>query len=241
MMNQWAATEKNLGLKSIDLYYLHAPDHATPIEQTLEAVDKLHKAGHFRRFGLSNFSAWQVVEIYYICKAKGYILPTVYQGMYNFMTRDCERELFPALKRLNIAFYAYNPLAGGLLTGRYKFEDLESQPIGRFFGNEWAQRYRDRYWKKENFTALEALQKTVKEEYGDKTTMAQVAIRWMLHHSQMSGTRNDAVIVGASNLPYLKENLGAWDKAQGPLSEKVVKHMDAVWDATKHFCPPYFR
>jgi aflatoxin B1 aldehyde reductase len=88
-------------------------------------------AGKFKRFALSNYAAWEVMEIYHICKQRGFVLPTVYQGMYNALTRDVERELFPCLRRLGMSFYAYNPLAGGLLTGRYSYDDLQTQPIGR--------------------------------------------------------------------------------------------------------------
>ncbi len=72
----------------MDLLYLHAPDHSTPIEDTLKAVNELHKAGKFTRFGLSNYASWEVAEVVYICRMNKYIVPTVYQGMYNAVTRQ---------------------------------------------------------------------------------------------------------------------------------------------------------
>jgi len=240
----------SLGAESVDLFYLHAPDHNTPIEQTLQGVDDQFKAGKFKRFGLSNYSAWQVAEIVYLCKINGWVQPTVYQGMYNLMTRDVERELFTCLRRFNIAFYAYNPLAGGLLTGKYKFSDVDDKkPEGRFFAAAgadptWSDRYRERYWKKSNFDALETLEAILREEYGTGATAvtpADAALRWMIYHSKLSGRHGDAVIIGASSPTHLNANLGAWSSERGPLSKKVVDAMDAVWELTKGQCANYFR
>ena len=80
----------------IDLLYLHAPDLKTPIEATLEACEKLFKEGKFRELGLSNYASWQVADIWHICQRNGWMIPSVYQGRYNAVTRDVEAELFPA-------------------------------------------------------------------------------------------------------------------------------------------------
>uniref|UniRef100_A0A670ZJS4 Aldo-keto reductase family 7 member A2 n=1 Tax=Pseudonaja textilis TaxID=8673 RepID=A0A670ZJS4_PSETE len=140
---------QRLRLPSVDLFYLHAPDHETPVEETLRACNELHKEGKFKALGLSNYASWEVAEICTLCKAHQWLLPTVYQGMYNATTRQVEKELFPCLRHFGMSFYAYNPLAGGLLTGKYKYEDkdLSQPPTGRFFGNDWARVYRDREWK----------------------------------------------------------------------------------------------
>ncbi|XP_026581220.1 aflatoxin B1 aldehyde reductase member 2-like [Pseudonaja textilis] len=137
---------QRLRLPSVDLFYLHAPDHETPVEETLRACNELHKEGKFKALGLSNYASWEVAEICTLCKAHQWLLPTVYQGMYNATTRQVEKELFPCLRHFGMSFYAYNPLAGGLLTGKYKYEDkdLSQPPTGRFFGNDWARVYRDR-------------------------------------------------------------------------------------------------
>ncbi|KAF9406071.1 hypothetical protein BGZ76_006423, partial [Entomortierella beljakovae] len=99
-----------LKAEKVDILYLHAPDYSTPFEETAKAIDDLYREGLFEKFGLSNFAAWQVTLIHQICKQNGYVLPTVYQGMYNAITRDVVRELLPCLKALDIAFYAYNPI-----------------------------------------------------------------------------------------------------------------------------------
>ena len=102
------------------------------IEDTLAEVHELHKEGKFKSLGLSNFQAWEVAHIYHTCKANGYVTPTVYQGMYNAITRDVEKELLPCLRKLGISFYAYNPLAGGVLTGKHSGGEPEA---GRFKDN----------------------------------------------------------------------------------------------------------
>lgn len=238
------ANESLTELKSscVDILYLHAPDHKTPIEETLGAVAQLHKEEKFKRFGLSNYASWQVAEIYYLCKEKGYILPTVYQGMYNVITRHVEGELFPCLRRLNIAFYAYNPLAGGILTNKYKFEDAEDLTEGRFAGAGWAEAYRARFWKRENFEALKLITDALKSAYGEgegAVTMAQACLRWMMHHSKMKGEHGDALIIGASSMSHCVDNL---DSAMaGPLKAEVVAAMDAAWEVTQKVVAVYFR
>ena len=102
-------------LGKVGTFYFHFPDPSTPVEEQLAGVDEAYKAGLFTRFGLSNYQPGQVQEVYDVAKAKGYVLPTVYQGMYSPVNRKTE-ELLPLLRRLGISFNAYSPLAGGFLT-----------------------------------------------------------------------------------------------------------------------------
>jgi len=231
----------SLRVKQVDILYLHAPDHKTPIEETLKAVQQLHQERVFKRFGLSNYAAWQVAEIYYICKQNTWVLPTVYQGMFNVITRDIYKELIPTLRRLNISFYAYNPLAGGILSGKYKFTDQnDKKPVGRFFGNDWAANYRKRYWNTSNFKAVELINNALKIAYSDNSvSIARACIRWMIHHSYLDIKFGDGVIIGASNIAHLKENLVACK--EGPLDPQVVKAMDQAWEICRPVCPQYFR
>ena len=223
----------------IDIYYLHAPcTQGTPIEETLRAVHELHRAGVFRRFGLSNFSSWQVMECYQLCVQHDYVRPSVYQGMYNALTRAVEAELFPCLRRLHMAFYAYNPLAGGLLTGRYTFDAPPTEP-GRFAGNEWADRYKERYWKKSMFAAVDDIKRVLAESEGSSVSMAEASLRWMMQHSGLRGEQGDCVILGASNEKHVKANLKG--VKGGPLDPRVVAALDAAWQECKAECPPYFR
>ncbi|ORZ09371.1 Aldo/keto reductase [Lobosporangium transversale] len=224
-----------LKLKKIDIFYLHAPDYTTSFEETVKAVDELYREGLFERFGLSNFAAWQVALIHQLCKQHGYVLPVVYQGMYNAITRDVVRELFPCLKALNIAFYAYNPIAGGLLSGRYNFDSNDAQDGGRFATKtEVGKIYRERYWNNLFFEAVKKVEKAAKD---NNLTLIETALRWMSHHSDLGP--QDGIIIGASSMQHLKDNLR--DLEKGPLPQHVVEALDEAWEHVRVACPSYFK
>ncbi|XP_061458160.1 aflatoxin B1 aldehyde reductase member 2 [Rhineura floridana] len=240
--SQLETSLQRLQMTSVDLFYLHAPDHETPVEETLKACNELHREGKFKELGLSNYSSWEVAEIYTVCKANNWVLPTVYQGMYNATTRQVETELLPCLRHFGIRFYAYNPLAGGLLTGKYKYEDkdLSQQPAGRFFGNDWAQIYRDRYWKQHHFQGVALVEKALRETYGSTPpSLTSAALRWIYHHSKLQADHGDAVIIGMSTMEQLQENLACSE--EGPLLPGVVDAFERAWHLTVHDCPNYFR
>lgn len=114
------------------------------MENVLEACNNLYREGKFRELGLSNFPAWMVVDVWHICHKNGWVLPTVFEGIYNPLTRKAETELNECLNHFGIRFYAYNPMAGGLLTGRYgRYEDAPTD--GRFTHRP---NYQKRYWKR---------------------------------------------------------------------------------------------
>ena len=99
----------------VDVYYIHCPDPSLDLADMLKGINDAYKAGYFKRFGLSNFKADDIERIYTLCKEKGYLLPTVYQGNYSPVARKQETILFPTLRKLNMSFYAYSPIAGGFL------------------------------------------------------------------------------------------------------------------------------
>eukprot|EP00055_Hartaetosiga_balthica_P001022 m.138054 g.138054 ORF g.138054 m.138054 type:complete len:319 (+) comp13018_c0_seq1:59-1015(+) len=233
--DQLEHTLKALNVDSVELYYLHAPDHDVDIHETLAAINELHKEGKFRKFGLSNFPSWQVAQICEICKNNGYIMPSVYQGMYNGVTRQVELELFPCLRNYNISFYAYNPLAGGVLTGRYTREDDPNE--GRFTSTSlWGKIYRARFWKQQLFDTVDELQALCKKH---NTSPAAASLRWIIHHSKMNAQKGDKVIIGASSLDYCKQNITACK--EGPLPQEIVDVFDAGWKVHEPNCPCYFR
>ncbi|KAF9907289.1 hypothetical protein BX616_000479, partial [Lobosporangium transversale] len=222
----------------VHVFYLHAPDYATPIEDTLKAVNELYLEGKFEIFGLSNYPAWVVTQIYYICKNEGYVLPRVYQGMYNALTRSIEPELFACLDELNIKFHAYNPLCGGVLAGLYTYDQNEVEKGSRFDPDaKQGIRYRERYWKKEYFEAIEVL-KRVCEPHG--LSLIQVAFDWLQFNSKMRVPRGDGIIIGASSLKHTVQNLDAL-KYGKPLPQDVLEAVDHCWDITRESSPPYFR
>ncbi|KAF9955945.1 hypothetical protein BGZ72_003262 [Mortierella alpina] len=226
-----------LRTNKVHVFYLHAPDYATPIEETLKAVNDLYEQGKFEVFGLSNYPAYVVAQIYYLCKLNGYVLPTVYQGMYNALTRHIEPELFACLEELGIRFHAYNPLCGGVLTGAYTYQGQVAQG-SRFDPNaKQGARYRDRYWKKEYFDAVDVL-KHVCEPHG--LDLVQVAFDWLQFHSKMNAERGDGIIIGASSLKHTVQNLEALKKGR-PLPKDVLEALDRCWDITRESSPSYFR
>lgn len=79
---------KELGTEQVDIFYLHAPDHSVPFEETLSGVNDLHKAGKFVQLGLSNFAAWEVAEVWNICNERNWVKPTIYQAMYNAISES---------------------------------------------------------------------------------------------------------------------------------------------------------
>eukprot|EP00164_Ancoracysta_twista_P005638 GFYU01007731.1.p1 GENE.GFYU01007731.1~~GFYU01007731.1.p1 ORF type:complete len:373 (+),score=103.99 GFYU01007731.1:34-1152(+) len=222
---------ERMKVESCDTFYLHAPDTSTRIESTLEAVDKLHKAGKFKVLGLSNYQSWEVVHIWHVCDKNGWVKPTVYQGMYNPITREIERELIPALRKLGMRLVVYNPLAAGLLTGKH---DRDNVPEGRFKNNKM---YMSRFWKDSFFNSLDLVKKACDEE---KIKMSDAAFYWLQYHSKLSTELNDGVIIGASNMDHLKANLKALKNSK-PLPESIVTAFNEAWKSCKHDCPSYER
>ncbi len=223
---------RRLGRDNIDLLYLHSPDLDTPVIQTLECCFELYQQGKFRDFGLSNFSAWQVAEVVEICRREGWMEPSVYQGMYNALTRDVERELFPCLRNYGIRFNAYNPLAGGLLTGKYS--SLDGFPdSGRFSENE---SYKVRYWKQDYFEVLLKLGEACKEQ---GLTPTEAAMSWLVNHSLLDSVQEDGIILGVTKIEHLKANMAACKQA--PLDPAILDILDQGWEIIKPNCFKYFR
>jgi aflatoxin B1 aldehyde reductase len=215
----------------IDLLYLHAPDPKTRIEATLEACQKLFKEGKFKELGLSNYASWKVADIWHLCKRYWWVTPSVYQGRYNAITRDVEGELFSAIRHFRIRFYAYNPLAGGFLTGRY--HEIGNVPQeGRF---ALRPRYRDRFWKKSYFDAMELIRDASEQE---GLSMIQVALGWILKYSLLKSLRGDGVIIAASNLKQWEANLNS---LSGELPVKVIEAINRAWEIARQDCPLYSR
>lgn len=215
----------------VDTLYLHFPDPATPLEDTLSACAALYAEGKFRELGLSNFPAWMVADVWHICDRNGWVKPTVYEGIYNPLTRKAELELNACLDRFGMRFYAYNPMCGGLLTGRYgAFEDAPTD--GRFTHRP---NYQKRYWKKSFFDAMERI-RAAAEAHG--VSMIEATYRWLAYHSMLNADRGDAILIGASKLGHLQQNMET--VKAGPLPEALVSVFESAWQATKGDSPEYF-
>jgi len=240
MLHQFTQSLKRLNIECVDILYLHFPDANHSLLATLKVMNALFVNKKFLRFGLSNFSSWQVTEIIYLCQKHQFVQPTVYQGMYNAITRDVERELLHCLKRFGIKFYAFNIIAGGVLSGKHKFADFQSNAVkdGRFKGGAGSH-YRGRYWQNSKFVAVEIIQRAI-EEYNaqndDSLTILQASLRWIMHHSWLD--ENDAVILGASSFAHYADNLDSLQCAK-PLDLQIVKAFDEAWNVCSKDCVSY--
>lgn len=211
----------------VDIYYLHQPDFDVPIEETLAAMDELVRAGKVRYPAVSNYAAWQVCEIHWIAEKNGFKPPYISQPMYNPLARGIEEEYLPFCQRFGVAVIPYNPLAGGLLTGKHS---RQHGPIAgtRFDGNKL---YLDRYWHDDYFAAVEELAAIAREA---GKTLVELSLQWLLSRPVV-----DSVILGASRLEQLEENLRACEG--GRLAPAVLARCDAVWKRLRGVTPKYNR
>jgi len=156
--------------------------------------------------------------------------------VYNALHRLVEPELFPCLRKYGIAFYAFNPLAGGFLTDRYT-RDLENLEQGSRFDPNRTQgaNYRRRYWSEEYFDALDILRAASKKQ---GLTEAESALRWITHHSLLSKEHGDAIIIGASSAKQLESNL--IDLEKDKLPNEIVQAFDEGWAKVKGVARQYF-
>ena len=222
---------ERLGVPGVDTLYLHFPDPATPVEEVLSACADLHGQGKFKELGLSNFPAWMVADVWHLCEKNGWVKPTVYEGIYNPLTRKAETELNDCLNYFGMRFYAYNPLAGGLLTGRYTSYDAAPED-GRFTHRP---NYQKRYWKQSYFDAA-AVIKEAAERSG--ITIIEATYRWIAYHSMLNADRGDAILIGASKLSHLRQNMETVQA--GPLPAGVLEAMEKAWQICKADSPDYF-
>jgi len=164
------------------------------------------------------------------------VRPTVYQGMYNAITRSIEAELIPACRRYGLDLVVYNPLAGGLFSGKIKSADFV--PAGNRYsaGSSFEKLYRGRYFRDSTFRALQLIEGAV-AKHG--LSMIETALRWTVHHSALKITDgNDGIIIGVSTMEQLQNNLDNVEK--GPLPEDLVKTLDEAWAITKADTPNYW-
>jgi 1-deoxyxylulose-5-phosphate synthase len=211
----------------VDLYYLHQPDWSTAIDETLAAMDELVQEGKVRYPATSNYASWQVLQMLWYCEDHGLVPPTVAQQMYGLLTRDIDDEYLAFSKEFKIGLVAYSPLAGGLLSGKHRAEDLPS-PGTRFDINKL---HLDRYWHPAYFEAVQVLSDVASRA---NLSLQELAFRWLLTQNAV-----DSIIVGASRLDQLQENLKA---CRGPhLNEEVLNECDAVWAKLRGITPRYNR
>ncbi|WP_110647258.1 aldo/keto reductase [Salinicola peritrichatus] len=210
ILSQCRASMARLGLGYIDLYQIHEFDPATPIEETLEALDTLVRAGDVRYVGLSNWAAWQIMKALGIGRARNLAPIISLQAYYTLVGRDIEREIMPMLASECVGLMVWSPLAGGYLTGKYADDgdsvggrrtELDFPPIDRSRGSVLIPVLRD-----------------VAQKHG--CSPAQVSIAWLLKQSAVS-----SVIIGAKRVEQLAENVRA---TEVQLDDSDMTELDAV-------------
>ena len=218
---------RRLNTDYIDIYYLHQPDDDTPIEITWRALESLVSSGKIRYIGVSNFAAWQVVEAVNLARNRGWTPPTVTQALHNAISRAVETELLPMTRAYDIGTCMYNPLAGGLLTGKYK-AGKEAGSDTRFAANEM---YRKRYWNDPQRTAADQFSRIAAQR---GRTSAELALRYMLDHPNV-----DVTLFGATRREQVEQNLAA--VTSSPLSTEELNLCDEIWAELHGPVPQYNR
>lgn len=218
---------RRLRTDRLDIYYLHQPDDATPLEETLATMDGLVRAGKVLYVGVSNYAAWQIARMLWLCDRHGWTPPTVVQPMLNLVARGIETELLPFCRQFNLGVVAYNPLAGGLLTGKHRPGEPPAKGT-RFDGNRM---YLDRYWHPATFDAVERLRRVA---IASGRSLLQLAIQWCLRQPGVHG-----VILGATSESQIVESLAA---AEMRLDDEVTAAAcDEVWRSFAGPVPKYNR
>jgi aryl-alcohol dehydrogenase-like predicted oxidoreductase len=189
-------------------------------------MDDLVRSGKVRYIGCSNTLAYQLARAIGRSELHGIARFDSVQPRYNLLFRENERELFPLCSEERIAVIPYNPLAGGLLTGKHS----AAAPLANSRFTRMPI-YQDRYWHEANFAAIQQLTRLAQES---GRSLARLALRWVLDRPGIT-----SVILGASRLEHLQENLAAADDP--PLPADVLTACDAVWKQLRGITPTYNR
>ena len=211
------ASLRRLGTDYIDLYQLHGYDPLTPIDEALDALDGIVRAGKARYVGVSNWPAYKIARALGRGEVKNLVRIDSVQPRYNLLFRTFERDLLPLCADENIAVIPYNPLAGGLLTGKHHRGDPPPEG-GRFTLGRAGAMYQARYWKDHEFETIDVL-RGVAAEAG--MSLATLAVRWVLSNPAIT-----APIIGASKPEQLADSLAAAEA--GPLPADLKTRLDEL-------------
>ncbi len=201
----------------IDLYQAHAPDPTTPIEETLRAFDDLVRSGKVRYIGCSNYPAWQLSEAIWTSELRNITRFDCAQPRYNLLFRMIEDEILPLCRSYGVGVISYNPLAGGMLTGRYR-EHRQVEQGTRFSLHQAGDLYRKRYWNDAIFEAVDQLAQFL-EPRGKNLT--HIALAWVLAQPGIT-----SAILGASRPEQLIESLGGVGLTLDPEEQQAC---DEAW------------
>lgn len=210
------ASLRRLQTDYIDLYQLHGPDPDTPIDETLRALEDVVRSGKVRYVGCSNFLAYQVARAIGRSEAMNVVRFDSVQPRYNLLYREIERELLPLCREEGVGVIPYNPIAGGLLSGKHNPRE-DPEEGSRFTLGNAGPRYQERYWHDREFETIEAL-RPIAQQAG--MPLAQMAVAWVLANPAIT-----APIIGASRPEQLEDSLRAADSPIDPVLKQQLDDM----------------
>jgi aryl-alcohol dehydrogenase (NADP+) len=213
------ASLRRLKTDYVDLYYIHRWDPDTPVDETLAAFDDLRRAGKIRYAGCSNVAAWQLMSSLWSADRHGTLRFDAVQPRYNLLYREIEAELLSAAREHGVGAVVFNPLAGGMLTGKYRRGEAPREGT-RFTLGEAARLYQTRYWQN---ATIEVVEKLAADLSSRGKSITHVALRWVLDQPGVS-----AAIVGASRAAQLRDSLEALNVT---LDDADRAACDAAWYA----------
>jgi aryl-alcohol dehydrogenase-like predicted oxidoreductase len=214
------ASLKRLGTDYVDLYQLHAYDPTTPLDEALDALDSVVRSGKARHVGVSNWLAYKLARAVGRSEVKGLVRIDSVQPRYNLLFRQIERELLPLCAEERIGVIPYNPLAGGLLTGKH---DRSAPPSegSRFTLGRAGAMYQARYWNDRAFDAVDELAKVAGEA---GVSLARMAVGWVLANSAVT-----SAIVGASRPEQLEDTLVTGGETFDPALKERLDELTTEW------------
>ncbi len=210
------ASLRRLNTDHIDLYQMHSWDPHTPIDETLGALDDVVRAGKVSYIGCSNHAAWQLARTIGRSETLGTVRYETVQPRYNLLFRNIERDLLPAAQHDEVAVIPYNPLAGGMLTGKHR-GTTDPQSGGRFALGAAGDMYRGRYWAEDKFATVDELH-LIADEVG--VPLTTLAVAWVMANPTVT-----APIIGASRVGQLADSLAAVDLS---IDDEIMSRLDAA-------------
>ena len=209
-----------LSTDHVDLYYLHVPDHDTPIDETLDAVAELLDEKKIRAWGVSNYAAWQVLEMIHKADARKMARPVIAQQLYNVLLRQLDVEYFAFARRYELHTTVYNPLAGGLLSGKHS-RDGSTQRGSRFDKNRL---YQGRYFTDVMFDRVGAVAELARAE---QMSLLELSYAWLAGAPGV-----DSILLGPASVKQLEEGVAACARGLSPEVRGLVDALYRVWLGT---------
>ena len=209
-----------LGTDYVDVYYLHVPDRATPIEESLDAMAALLESKKVRAWGVSNYASWEILEMMHLADARKMPRPVISQQMYNMLIRQLEIEYFRFAAKFDLHTTVYNPLAGGLLSGKH-LEKGDPPKGSRFAQNSLYQR---RYWSDAMFARVAQLNDVAKAA---GLSLLELAYAWTKGRPGVG-----SILIGPGTLSHLTDALAALTKSVDPETAQRIDSLYKTWEGT---------